>query len=90
MYRGLIWISYDDQTSIMFKTELAFKHKLAGIMIFAIELDDFQGRCKADKYPLLRTINHVLYKLVREEFLENNNGTGTSNSNFPEATVSLD
>ena len=60
MHKGLTWISYDDQTSISLKTEFALKHKLAGVMTWAMDTDDFRGKCKGGKYPLLRKINNVL------------------------------
>ena len=75
MYRGSKWIAYDDQTSVKVKTEFAFENKLAGIMMFSIDLDDFKGDCEADRYPLLKTINHELFQQVRDEFIEENGGT---------------
>ena len=69
MYKGLKWASYDDQTSLRAKVEFASKHKLAGIMTWAIDLDDFLGKCtkSALKYPLLHTINHELYQQERKK-----------------------
>ena len=69
MYKGLKWASYDDQTSIKAKVELASKHKLAGIMTWAIDLDDFLGKCTTTgiKFPLLTTVNHELYQQERKE-----------------------
>ena len=57
------------------KTEFAFENRLAGVMAFAIDLDDYRGMCEADRYPLLRTINHVLYQQVKSEYIEQNGGT---------------
>ena len=57
------------------KTEFAFENRLAGVMAFAIDHDDFRGSCEAGSYPLLRTINHALYQQVRKEYIEENGGT---------------
>ena len=57
------------------KTEFAFENRLAGDMTFAIDEDDYRGSCEADRYPLLRTINHVLYQQVKKEYIEHNGGT---------------
>ena len=69
MYKGLKWASYDDQTSIKAKVELASKYKLAGIMTWAIDLDDFLGKCTTTgvKFPLLTTVNRVLYQQERKQ-----------------------
>ena len=80
MYKGLKWVSYDDQTSIKAKTEFASKHKLAGIMTWAIDLDDFLGKCNGVKYPLLHTVNHELYKQKsKEKVLKGNNRSAEKN-----------
>ena len=44
-------------------------------MTFAIDEDDYRGICEADRYPLLRTVNHVLYQQVKNEYIEQNGGT---------------
>lgn len=54
------WISYDDNRSIALKADYVKRHKLGGIMIWSIEMDDFRGVCDAKRYPLLRTINDGL------------------------------
>lgn len=45
--------------SIKEKAEFIKRLDLGGAMIWSIETDDFRGICGA-KYPLLKTINHVL------------------------------
>jgi len=39
-------------------------------MTWSIDTDDFQGMCNGPKFPLLRTINHALYR--REKGIYNN------------------
>lgn len=62
MYKGLQWVSYDDQQSIRMKSNFAYKHNLAGVMVWSIDTDDFRGKCGGPTYPLLRTINNALYE----------------------------
>lgn len=41
--------------------EYAKRQKLAGVMTFSIDMDDFRGRCSSiNKYPLMKSINEVL------------------------------
>ena len=66
MYKGDKWVSYDDQRSIRIKTNYAYKHNLAGVIVSAVDTDDFQGNCGGGKYPLLRTINKAFYVQEKE------------------------
>ncbi|KAH8272148.1 hypothetical protein KR018_004032, partial [Drosophila ironensis] len=59
-YKGNQWISYDDVTDIRRKAQYIKNLSLAGGMIWAIDLDDFHGRCGCGKNPLLRTLNQEL------------------------------
>lgn len=49
-----IWISFEDQSSVGAKATFAKIKDLGGIAVDDITLDDFQGFCTFDKYPLLR------------------------------------
>ena len=62
MHKDLKWVSYDDPESIKIKADYAFKKKLAGVMAWSIETDDFMGQCGAVTFPLLRSINQALYR----------------------------
>ena len=64
--KGDKWISYDNQRSIRLKTNYAYEHNLAGVMVSAIDTDDFRGNCGGGKYPLLRTINKAFYEHEKE------------------------
>ena len=69
--KGDKWISYDNQRSIRLKTNYAYEHNLAGVMVSAIDTDDFQGNCGGGKYPLLRTINKAFYVQEKETINKN-------------------
>ncbi|KAK2580185.1 hypothetical protein KPH14_012451 [Odynerus spinipes] len=58
-YKGNQWVGYDDIKSLTEKAEYIKAKKLGGAMLWSIETDDFQGAC-GEKYPLLKTLNHVL------------------------------
>lgn len=58
-YKGNQWVGYDDVKSLKEKAEYVKAHGLGGAMLWSIETDDFQGTC-GEKYPLLKTLNHVL------------------------------
>jgi len=57
MFKGNRWVSFDNEHSIAIKTRFAFNEKLAGVMIWAIDNDDFGAECSTSKYPLLTTIH---------------------------------
>lgn len=59
------WVGYDDPKSIKLKCEYAVKRKLAGAMIWSLDLDDFNGGfCNEGKYPLLASIKSTFDKLT--------------------------
>merc|ERR1719233_526879 len=64
MYRGNRWFSYDNNQSLAIKTEYSYDQGMAGVMIWSLETDDFLGICNNNntRYPLLRTINHALFR----------------------------
>jgi len=61
-FKGDQWVSYDDVTSIKDKLSFINDLGLGGARVWAIDLDDFRGKCasSARTYPLLRTINEEL------------------------------
>lgn len=59
IYRGNQWIGFENPRSIKLKTQYAVYQKLAGVMVWSLESDDFHGNC-GEKYILLKTINSIL------------------------------
>lgn len=59
-YSGNQWVSYDDVNDIRRKSQFVRKMRLGGGMVWALDLDDFRGRCGCGKHPLLRTLNQEL------------------------------
>ena len=61
-YKGDQWISFDDIDTIKQKIKFLKDLNLGGVMVWALDLDDFQGSCQmgSEKYPLLKTINREL------------------------------
>lgn len=78
MVKGNQWISYDDAQSVKDKAEFVKIKQLAGVMVWAIDNDDFKGVC-GQNYPLLRTIaNEIIgndavsnYESSKYEYYEN-------------------
>uniref|UniRef100_A0A336KUM1 CSON000033 protein n=1 Tax=Culicoides sonorensis TaxID=179676 RepID=A0A336KUM1_CULSO len=55
------WISYEDQRSITVKANLANKYELGGVMLWALNQDDFDGSCgNYCQWSLLKTLNYVV------------------------------
>ena len=38
------WVSFDNEKSVKMKADLAWDKKLAGVMVWSIETDDFHGK----------------------------------------------
>ncbi|KAF6206607.1 hypothetical protein GE061_017843 [Apolygus lucorum] len=60
-------MSYDDARSIKLKTIYAMDLDLAGVLVWSLDTDDFQGDCSTPsdvnpKYPLLKTINEAIHQ----------------------------
>ncbi|XP_053957941.1 chitinase-3-like protein 1 [Anastrepha ludens] len=60
-YLGQQWIGFENPRSIGLKAQYAKDNNLAGVMLWSLESDDFRGICNGEKYPLLQTINRVLF-----------------------------
>ncbi|XP_053406596.1 probable chitinase 10 [Mercenaria mercenaria] len=58
---GNQWIGYDDEKSFSHKLKYIKDHGFGGAMVWAIDLDDFNGQC-SEKYPLMKRIQSELSK----------------------------
>ena len=56
---GPYWIGYDNVESIELKAKYANTIDVGGAMVFALDLDDFDG-LYGEKYPLTRAVRAVL------------------------------
>lgn len=59
-YSGNQWVSFDDQAILQKKTQYIIDMGLGGGMVWALDLDDFRGKCGQGKHPLLKIIHQTL------------------------------
>ena len=65
-YKNNEWVSFDDIDTIAQKIELLKKYRLGGAMIWALDLDDFNGQCTDGiNYPLLKVVNKRLGRIKK-------------------------
>ncbi|XP_050394217.1 acidic mammalian chitinase [Patella vulgata] len=57
---GDTWIGFDDQQSLIEKMRYIVKHGYGGAMIWAIDMDDFNGVCGGETFPLLKAMYRSL------------------------------
>lgn len=53
------WVGFEDEKSLQLKAEFALSKNLGGVMVWALDTDDFAGWC-GQRYPLLRTLNKYI------------------------------
>ena len=86
-YKDDQWVGFDDPESIKLKCEYAVKRKLAGAMIWSLDLDDFTGNfCSEGKYPLLRSIKTTFDKYASNTTFPPTEATTT---NLPPSSASI-
>ena len=62
LVQGTQWLGYDDPASLTVKVEWMRNSGYGGIMVWALDLDDFKGvYCGQGKYPLLTAINNACF-----------------------------
>ncbi|XP_026668803.1 probable chitinase 10 isoform X2 [Ceratina calcarata] len=59
-YKGNQWVSFDDADMIRKKAEYIREMGLGGGMVWALDLDDFRGKCGEGQHPLMHTLQEVL------------------------------
>ncbi|XP_076756261.1 putative chitinase 10 [Xylocopa sonorina] len=59
-YKGSQWVSFDDVEMIRRKAQYVRDMGLGGGMVWALDLDDFRGRCGDGPHPLMHTLQRVL------------------------------
>uniref|UniRef100_A0A182QY58 chitinase n=1 Tax=Anopheles farauti TaxID=69004 RepID=A0A182QY58_9DIPT len=62
-HSGNQWVSYDDVDEIRRKSQFVKQMNLGGGMVWALDLDDFRGKCGCGTHPLLRTMNLELGRI---------------------------
>lgn len=59
-HNGNQWVSFDDQAMLQRKARFIKSLGIGGGMVWALDLDDFKGRCGQGKHPLLKIIHSEL------------------------------
>jgi chitinase len=54
-YSGRQWVGYDNEATMNSKVDLVNSRSLGGVMLWALDLDDFKN-----SYPLLTAVNNRL------------------------------
>lgn len=59
-YSNRIFVSFDNKKSLIEKAKLVISRKLGGIMLWSVDMDDFQGLCHNKTYPMLSAVTDFL------------------------------
>ncbi|XP_076244080.1 putative chitinase 10 [Calliopsis andreniformis] len=84
-YKGNQWVSFDDADMIKRKAQYVRDMGLGGGMVWALDLDDFRGRCGEGSHPLMHTLQRVLAEPSDEE----NEPEGPSSEEESEETTPM-
>ncbi|KAJ8682783.1 hypothetical protein QAD02_018575 [Eretmocerus hayati] len=58
------FVSFETPMSIAYKGQYVLNNKLGGAAAWTVDLDDFTNRCCQEPFPLLRSINRALGRLL--------------------------
>lgn len=62
------WVGYGEPRSMTEKVKFAYEKKLAGVMFWSLDLDDFKGTyCNAGRFPLLTAVHDAIISFAPEE-----------------------
>ena len=56
---GSQWVGYDDKQSVGLKAQYSRDQNLGGVMIWALDTDDYSNSCGEGSFPLTRTIYEI-------------------------------
>lgn len=59
-FKGNQWVGFDDPDMIRQKAQFIRDMGLGGGMVWALDLDDFRGRCGEGAHPLMNSLAQVL------------------------------
>ncbi|CAD5222563.1 unnamed protein product [Bursaphelenchus xylophilus] len=59
LYKDREWLSIEEERSVRLKAEFARDLGVAGVMIFALDSDDYEAKCGNRTFPLVKTIRNV-------------------------------
>ncbi|XP_017893236.1 probable chitinase 10 [Ceratina calcarata] len=67
-YKEDQWVGFDDERSLINKMQWLKEEGFGGVMIWSVDMDDFNGLCGAGKYPLIKAMMKELrdYKVKLE------------------------
>ncbi|XP_048248852.1 chitotriosidase-1-like isoform X2 [Haliotis rufescens] len=72
MVHGETWVGYDDEKSLQKKVKYVINNGYGGIMVWALDLDDFGGIC-GKTYPLIHAIKDAFSIIVGKRQLTDYN-----------------
>ncbi|CAB3366625.1 Hypothetical predicted protein [Cloeon dipterum] len=58
-YRAYDWVGYDNVESVQVKGQYAKNNSLGGVMVYALEMDDFHNLCAGGRFPLLNSLRNA-------------------------------
>ncbi|XP_023290069.1 probable chitinase 10 [Orussus abietinus] len=63
-HHGDQWVGFEDPKSMLKKAEFILRNGYGGAAAWTVDLDDFTNRCCLESFPLLRSLNRGLGRLL--------------------------